>query len=132
MTDLDLSDDVIDVRDIIARVEELEDLQPETPDDCLPGEGEEREENAAELAKLLAILADLADNGDDENWRGDWYPVTLISDSYFEDYARELVEDCYSLDGIPPFVEVDWKATARNVRMDYKSTEIDGAAYWYR
>jgi hypothetical protein len=29
-------------------------------------------------------------------------------------------------------VEIDWDATARNVRDDYTPVEIDGATYWYR
>ena len=26
----------------------------------------------------------------------------------------------------------DWEATARNVRIDYTSVDIDGRTYWYR
>lgn len=125
-------DDIIDVRNIIERVEELKGIIPETAHDVTPGDAVEAAKAQEELATLESILADLAGNGGDEQWRGDWYPVTLIRDSYFTDYARELVEDCYSLDGIPSFVEVDWNATARNVQIDYTMTEIEGVDYWYR
>lgn len=137
---LDNSQDVLDLRDIIARVEELESER-----DAFMDDQEERdtlqqaewalvdEDAAAELALLSALLADVCGNGGDEHWRGDWYPVTLIRDSYFQDYAQELVADCgYISPDLPSWVEIDWAATARNVRTDYTPTEFDGITYWYR
>lgn len=134
-TTLDLSADIIDVRDIIARVEGLED---ETADDNFPVTraivaDESLADRRYELQALTAILDDLKGNGGDEQWRGDWYPVTLICDSYFTEYARELLEDCGDVPrNMPSWVEIDWDATARNVRGDYTCTAIDGVTYWYR
>lgn len=123
-TQLDLTAKIIDIRDIIARVEELD---PEYSEIKLT------DDEVKELAELQAILDDLKGNGGDEQWRGDWYPVTLIRDSHFTDYAREMLEDCGTIPrDMPWFVEVDWEATARNVRMDYAATDIDGGTYWYR
>ena len=123
-TQLDLTADIIDIRDIIARVEELD---PEYSDIKLT------DDEAEERTQLAAILDELKGNGGDEQWRGDRYPVTLIADSYFTDYARELLEDCGTIPrDLPWFVEVDWNATARNVRMDYTPIDIDGVTYWYR
>ena len=129
-TNLDTSADIIDVRDIIERVEELEDeMQGEIPD----GTTWAGTEQAEELSALRAILADLEGNGGDEQWRGDWYPVTLIRDSYFVDYAQELCEDIGDVPrNLPHYIEIDWNATARNIRMDYTCTEINGITYWYR
>ena len=122
-TTLDLTADVIDVRDIIARFEELE------PDVDNIGEGE----HIAEWKALTAILYQLKGYGGDEQWRGDWYPVTLVRDSYFTYYAREMLEDCGTIPrDLPTWVEIDWDATARNVRVDYTPVEIDGSTYWYR
>jgi hypothetical protein len=59
---LDLTADVIDVRDIIERYEALEDAA-----DGLRADAEER-------CQLAAILDELKGNGGDEKWRGDWYP----------------------------------------------------------
>ena len=128
-TTLDLSADIIDIRDIIARVEELE-QEREGLDIANP---EQDAELAAEHCQLANILAELVGYGGDEEWRGDWYPVTLICDSHFTDYARELLEDCGTVPAdLPSWVEIDWEATARNVRVDYTPVEIDGCTYWYR
>ena len=95
-------EDIIDVRDIIERVEELESLKDDHESE--PDGGHWSDEDAQELQSLIAILEDLKGYGGDEQWRGDWYPVTLIRDSYFTDYAQELVCGCYDLKGLPASV----------------------------
>ena len=128
---IDNTQDIIDVRDIIERVEELEaeiEAYAEKMEDW-----QANADNTAELESLIAILDDLKGNGGDEQWRGDWYPITLIRESYFTDYTRELCEECGSVPkDFPHWIEIDWDATARNVCMDYTSTEIDGVTYLYR
>lgn len=114
--------DLIDVRDLIERVEQLEELQEA---------GEYTETPDCELQQLRAILEDLKGYGGDEEWRGDWYPVLLIRESHFTEYAEGLVSDCYNLE-LPDFVHVDWEATAREVQMDYSEVEIDGVTFFYR
>lgn len=129
-TTLDLSADIIDVRDIIARVEELE-TEIKSSENVYVSENEAAAIDEAEM--LQSILAQLVGYGNDEQWRGDWYPVTLIDDAYFTDYARELLEECGTIPrDLPSWVEIDWEATARNVRIDYTSVDIDGRTYWYR
>jgi hypothetical protein len=127
-TQLDLTADVIDVRDIIARVEELaEELTTYTATAAA------HPELAAEHAALCAILRELKGYSGDEQWDGDWYPITLICDSHFTDYAIELLEDCGDLPrNLPHYIAIDWEATARNIRVDYTAIEIDGQTYWYR
>jgi hypothetical protein len=122
-TTLDLAADIIDVRDIIARVEELE------PQVDTIGEGE----HIAEWNMLTRILHELNGYGGDEQWRGDWYPVALIDDAYFVDYVQDMLADCGVVPrDLPDYIEIDWRATARNVQTDYSSVEIDGRTYWYR
>ena len=129
-TQLDLNSDIIDVRDIIARIEELEvEMEGENPDTASCWDNTEVGE---EWKNLNAILEDLKGQGGDEQWRGDWYPVTLIAESYFIDYARELVCEVENLGDLPHYVEIDWEATARNVAMDYSTVEIDGMEYLFR
>ncbi len=129
MADISSNEDVLDVRDIIARVEELEGEQ----EDGGEAWAEENQDDAAELATLSSLLSDLKGYGEDEQWRGAWYPITLIRDDYFEDYARDLVQDIGDLpNGIPSYIEIDWEATADNLRVDYTSCEFEGVTYWFR
>jgi len=127
MAEFDKYTDIIDVRDIIERIEEIEDAQE--------SEGLITIEAQEELRELSALMEDLRGcGGGDEKWRGDWYPVTLIRDSYFKDYAQELAED---IGAIPaglgwPCTCIDWDQAARELQMDYTSVEFDGVTYWTR
>ena len=133
-TRLDLTADAIDVRDIIARVEELEaEAQELNQTENFNLWSHTRPDDAEELKTLCAILDELSGNGGDEEWRGDWYPVTLISKRTFEDHARELLEDCGTIPkDLPWYVAIDWETTAQNIQADYTSVEIDGVTFWYR
>lgn len=131
---LDLSADIIDVRDIIARVEELEadvDAMNETEH---TGHQPTADACAEELQALRAILSALEGMGGDEQWRGDWYPVTLIRDSYFRDYAEELAEEIGAIPrgSVWPTYCIDWERAARELRMDYTCVDIEGVTYWTR
>jgi hypothetical protein len=126
MTDVTKFDDMIDVRDVIARVEQLEAIA----EDVAAMDADD----ADELATLTALLESMKGYGGDEEWRGDWYPGTLVRDSYFEDYAQELAGDCgmINADATWPNNCIDWERAARELRMDYSATEFDGVTYWYR
>jgi hypothetical protein len=121
--------DLFDLRDVIARVEELEDILEGYEDQS----GSEYDDEKEELGKLMALLNEVKGYGGDEQWRGDWYPVSFIRDSYFTEYAEDLVKDISDMPrDIPSYIEIDWEATARNIRQDYSSVEFDGETYWYR
>ena len=133
---VDLRADVIDVRDIIARVLELRDERDEynekmgSPDawDGVPDGDPE------ELAMLEDILSELAGYGGDEEFDGDWYPVQLVAGSYFQEYAQELAEDCGMVDTSArwPMNCIDWEQAAWELQMDYSNILIHGSTYWYR
>jgi hypothetical protein len=131
------SDDMIDLRDVIDRYEDLEASRENAADDSKE-EGEalaifDESEEGREYKLLGALLDDLKGYGGDEQWRGDWYPITLIRDSYFVEAMRELCEDIGDFPkGIPGYYVIDWEATARNLRVDYSSVEFDNVTYWYR
>ena len=147
-----LNDDVIDVRDLIERYEELEtallacfneqqtiegdDTETDNPDDSAFQEWLKvtTHEDSAEFLVIYQTLKDLESNGGDEQWRGDWYPVTLIADYYFEQYARELAEDCGLTDRPSgwPYYCIDWEYAARELKNDYSSTDVGHLTYWYR
>ena len=112
-------EDIIDVRDVIARYEYIEDDEDETE----------------EAAALKALLEELEGNGGDEQWRGDWYPDTLIRDRHFQDYAQELAEDVFSDEFAAarwPFDCIDWQQAANELQQDYGSVEFNGVTFWYR
>lgn len=138
MTKFSNSDDMIDVRDITARIEELEDEQNdfEHDDDGNRTEADWADANpddAAELATLASLMSDLAGYGGDVQWRGAWYPAVLIAESHFADYCQELVEDIHDMpDGMPSYLVINWKATADNLRIDYSEVEFDGETFLYR
>jgi len=152
--DISASADVIDVRDIIERFEELETelqtamaerfdglVEPEftewvksVADSDDPNAPHNVRDEAAEFLTLQSLLEDLAGNGGDEQWRGDWYPITLIADSHFTAYAQELAEDIGAVKDHAdwPYTCIDWEWAARELQMDYSSVEFDGSTFWYR
>lgn len=152
-------DDTIDTREIIARIEELEaerealtdhveecqaayehhdgDDTKSTPewDDLKAARAQLREwnqgEDAEELAQLVALMEELKGYGGDEQWRGDWYPLTLIRDSYFEQYMDDLIADIGDIPrDLPAYVRIELDYTM--LQQDYSSVDIDGVDYWYR
>lgn len=84
--------------------------------------------DAEELAALVS-LADEADGSPD--WK---YGETLIRDSYFEDYARELAEDCGMVKDQDTWPNrcIDWAQAADELKQDYTQVDFDGETYWIR
>ena len=118
------TDDVIDSRDVIKRIEELE-----TDIEIAKEDGEEIDDDDT---KELAALKELAEEGEGSP---DWpYGETLIRDSYFEDYARELAEDCCEMPNSDQWPQrcIDWEQAARELKMDYMCVDFDGVDYWIR
>ena len=119
------TDDFIDSRDVIARIEVLEsEIETATNDNELDLVEEEVEE--------LATLKALAKEGEaSPDWQ---YGEVLIRDSYFEEYAQDLAEDCGMIqEGAGwPNTCIDWEQAARDLQMDYSSVDFDGVDYWIR
>lgn len=123
-------DDIIDSRDVIARIDDLREESELLSDNA---SYDDSEISRDDVTKELTALTDLAKQGEDylEDWQ---YGVTLVRDSYFETYAQEFAEE---LDLIPantawPFTCIDWAQAARELQMDYTSVEYDGVTYWAR
>lgn len=130
-------DDVIDSRDVIERIEELQGERDALEAECAePGEGAPLQEleawdedNGEELRALLALQEEA------EGYCPDWiYGAQLIRDSYFEDYAQELAEDIGAIDkaAVWPNTCIDWEQAARELQQDYTAVEFDGITYWTR
>ena len=61
------------------------------------------------------------------------YGETLISEDYWEDYCRDLVEDCgYISKDFPSWIEIDWEATASNISADYTTVNYQDETYYIR
>ncbi len=136
--------DLIDIRDIISRVEQLrEELQQNQADQggdiefkewfdvVVNDSGEIFHEECVELQKLEELLKDLCGDGGNEQWEGDWYTLTLIKDSYFEESMDEMVADCYDVPkNLPSFMTItlDYDALKHN----YSEVEFGGFSYYYR
>lgn len=114
---IDNSADVIDSRDVIQRIEDLEDIE------------ERDDEEQAELDALKALQEEA------EGYSPDWERgATLISDSHFAEYAKELAEDIGAVDRSAPWPLscIDWEEAARQLQQDYTCVNFDGVEYWVR
>ena len=145
------SADVLDSRDIIARIEELEELEAAyaTAKEAFEGLGDDAtaddtdeaeralqaaeegfDEDAQEELKSLRELEEQA-----EGYSGDWrHGATLIRDSYFKTYAQELAEDIGAInrDAAWPNSCIDWEQAADELKADYTAVEFGDVTYWVR
>lgn len=151
------SDDVIDSRDIIERLEELESERQDLVDAISAAQDEldTSEDDTPDIRALLETgvayaetalndwdgdnadelkaLQALAKEGEDyaaEDWI---HGATLIRESYFTDYCKDMVSDIGDMPrDIPGYIVIDWDATARNMRIDYNEIDFDGVTYLVR
>ena len=151
-------DDLIDSRDVIARIEELTDERESLVNDIEQASAaltdlddddtqESRDDALTDLetataalkdwdadnVQELTALQDLAKQGADyaTNWE---YGETLIRDSYFKEYAIGLADDIGAInsDASWPMTCIDWDQAAEELQMDYSSIEFNGITYWVR
>lgn len=148
------TENVIDSRTIIARIEELESLRDDwqsenelpdyiptdtTTDDEIKAWSDEQmekwsewedSEDGQELKALTALAKQCEGCGD---WR---YGETLIRDSYFQEYAEQLADDLGYMEGEKsnqwPFTCIDWEKAAGELQYDYSQVGFDGVDYWIR
>lgn len=134
------SDAVIDSRDVIEAIEELESQLEELPASGTEPDSDERADLIDELAPLKAFAVQASEVSD---WP---YGEQFVRDDYFEDFARQLAEDCAGdrtesemirNDGRGEhwpftFCTIDWEAAAEALKGDYTPYEFDGVTYWAR
>jgi len=116
---IDNNQDFMDSRDIIARLEELEEGETDEVLDIY-----EKEE--------LDILRKINEEGErSSNWK---YSITLIRDSYFEEYAQEYAIEIGAIsdDMSWPSNYIDWEQAAEELQTDYILIDFDGVEYWAR
>ena len=133
------TDDYIDSRDVIARIEELENEQAELLQQLSDGEITEAdmiafdEDKGNELDTLRELAAEAESSPD-------WiHGETLIRASYFVQYITDLIDDCYDLpkeltSGQWPYrhITIDFEAAAKEAEQDYMSVDFGGVEYLTR
>lgn len=121
--------DVIDSRDVIDRIEQLQSYGVAPYDPATAPENDGGDEDERELAALLALQEEA--EGYSEDWQ---HGATLIRDSYFKEYAQELADDIGAInaDASWPNDCIDWDKAARELQMDYTAVDFDGVTYWIR
>lgn len=128
---IDNCDNIIDSRDVIARIAELEEERDDWDEDDEPGRRNWEDANEDEAAEL-SNLQDLAEQC---QYYGDWaHGATLINESYFEKYARELASDCGMISGGEswPLNCIDWEQAANELMQDYTVVDFDGTTFYMR
>lgn len=129
--------DIIDSRDIIERIAELEaeweeatgndiaDYAYLSEDDLKAGLNED---DAHELAILREFVEENA--GDIEDWE---HGASLIHADFFTEYTRELLQDVgYIPADFPTWIVIDWDETADNVAEDYFQVMLNGQTFYVR
>lgn len=154
-------DDMIDTRDLIARIEDLEGEREGLTDDVesceealaeyLQTEGASPELMQESLAAAEAALKAWDDENLEEltslqelakqceslpDYR---HGEQLIRDSYFAEHIEQLINDCYDMPKEMKSGEWPWRhmtldlaAAAEEAHMDYTSVDFDGVTYWVR
>lgn len=128
--------DLIDSRDVTARIEELEDERQGWVDEIEDLEdgavAELRNWDNGEEAVELAALKDLvAEASDSPDWE---HGETLVRATYFETYAQDLAEDLgyINRDVSWPYTCIDWERAANELKTDYIAVDFDGVEYLIR
>ena len=159
------NEDVIDSRDIIARIDELasemEDLKDEidsSRDDwaealeASPNGDLEERICAKHLNDAVGAWIDWVDAGsylelkllkgvakECESMSSDWeHGETLIRETYWVEYIKQLIEDCYTVpttdEGEWPYshMTMDYEAAAEEALVDYSEVMFDEVIYYIR
>jgi hypothetical protein len=110
--------DIIDSRDIIKRVAEIDDNLAE--DDY---------SEIDEFDALSSIIDQISDYGVFK------YGESLIREDYFTEYCRESCEDTGDVPhNLPWYIEnhLDWEGVAKELQQDYVEVDFDGVSYFTR
>lgn len=110
--------DVIESRDIIERLDELE-----SDEDSLDDNDKEELEVLREFKNAF---------GDHDDWK---HGIAIINRSYFVEHVKELLADIgipENLENFPSYIAIDWDATAYNIERDYSSYDINGTEFLAR
>lgn len=129
--------DIIDTRDLQARIDELTDERdsfvigsPDGEETPAPEQWErENPEEAEELTALEAFAEEV--RGYCSDYR---HGATLIHEDFFQSYARELAEDIGAIQPNQNWPNncIDWEQAAEELKIDYSTAELNGTTYYFR
>ena len=73
--------------------------------------------------EVMQLCLDLSENIDDDFWfdfpSGEMRIISKkVIDELWTESLIEQIQDCYELDSVPSFVEIDWEKTADNCKID--------------
>jgi len=124
--------DLIDSRDIIARIEELEEERDDWDDNTSIAHQAWVDEFPDEAQELLALKA-LA--SECEGY-GDWnHGEVLIAEHYFAHYAEDLASDLSDYNPREarwPYTCIDWEKAAEDLKQDYAEVTFGSTTYLIR
>lgn len=143
-TTISNDDELVNARDVIARIEELKKIQQEHEAELATLKRsashdantriETLKESKQDIEAELETLESLAEEVGvyDTEWEKD---SVLIRDSYFKEYAQEQAKGTTPLpDEVSwdewPLSCIDWERVARQLKTDYSPIEFDGVTYW--
>lgn len=115
------TDDIIDSRDVLDAIKDLE-------------ANEERDPEEQEYLDVLIAFSEAGASAS-EDWE---YGAVCVADAHFEDYARDLAEECapsreaQQMLSQWPYCHIDWEEAANALKDDYTSIEFDGYTFWTR
>lgn len=129
--------DCIDSQDVIERIQQLSVIrQPGPVDDGLDDDGLDDEDSDRTNDELLAELGSLEKLAKDaSDYVDDWeYGVTMVSETYFTEYAKELAEDIGAVNANAswPLSYIDWEGAADALKADYTGLDFNGVTYYVR
>lgn len=105
-------------------------VMPEEVADCIEAMADPQDEFKG--LEELVILRNFAEQIEDaSDYR---HGLTLIRESDFIEYAKELAEDIGAIkeNAEWPTCHIDWDAASDALQMDYSTAEFDGVTYYYR
>lgn len=138
MSTFDLSDNVLDTRDLKMRLDELEviySLSREADDDTSEMDAEERQDAQDEYEEVReehTMLSEFWGAYSETEWE---YGCAMVNENYFTAYAEEMAGDLYGsqvTDAVWPFNHIDWDEAADALKDDYSEVELDGTTFYVR
>ncbi len=132
-------EDLIDSREIIDRITELEEQEEEYQaaldeynEDSYNNPQPKREDYLDEEEQVeLEELKELDEAAPAADWH---WGATMIAESYFETYAETLAEDIGAIDRNAnwPLNCIDWEEAASQLKVDYTTVEAFGVTWYVR